>query len=82
MGFDLGWPYLDMTLGYIFVQIDTSHHDEYPNIMATLGGLCFKNWKVNYYLMQKHSCFNEFFIIPLLKLPNFILKNSCKKMQL
>jgi hypothetical protein len=67
MGFDLGWPYFDMTLGYIFVQINKSPHDECPNIMTTLGGLNLKYWKVNYYLMQKHSCFNEFFIIPLLK---------------
>jgi hypothetical protein len=34
---------------------------------VNFGGVCLESWKVRYYLTQKHSLFNQFFSVPLLR---------------
>jgi hypothetical protein len=36
MNFDLGWPYYDMTLGYIYIQTNMSCCDGQTYVVTTL----------------------------------------------
>jgi hypothetical protein len=65
MGFDLCKPRLDVTLGYVYVQTNTSHHDGHSNVMTTLSSTSFSIEKsaidfifLNTYLINLRLNFN------------------------
>ncbi len=56
MGFDLCWPCLDVTLGYVYIQTNTSHHDGHSNVMTTLSSTSFSIEKsvIDFYFLSTY----------------------------